>query len=69
MEDERLAVRAAAELAGVAVDTWRAYVTRGHAPVPDGVDSVFGRRYWLRSTVERWLQERPGQGARRDLSA
>jgi hypothetical protein len=69
MEDERLSVRAAAALAGVAVDTWRAYVTRRKAPQPDGIDETFGRRWWWRSTVLRWLEERPGQGSRSDLAS
>jgi hypothetical protein len=65
--DVRLSVSAAAELAGLKVDTWRAYVTRGKAPKPDGVDETFGRRYWFRSTVQGWLNSRPGRGARTDL--
>lgn len=63
----RLSTAAAAALAGVQIDTWRAYVTRGRAPKPDGVDETFGRRYWYRSTVQNWLSSRPGQGARTDL--
>lgn len=64
---ERLSVAAAAALAGVRIGTWRAYVWRNQAPPPDGKDEVFGRLYWLRETVECWLAERPGRGARTDL--
>jgi predicted DNA-binding transcriptional regulator AlpA len=61
----RLTTREAATLAGVAVSTWDSYVTRGYAPKPDG---RFGnQRYWKRSTVERWIANRPGRGARTDL--
>jgi hypothetical protein len=68
MPEERLSVIAAATLAGVKVDTWRSYVTRGQAPQPDGVDETFGRRYWLRSTVQHWVDNRPGQGKRTDIA-
>jgi hypothetical protein len=61
----RLTAREAADLAGVRPHTWDAYVTRGYAPEPDG---KFGnQRYWLRSTVENWLRNRPGRGTRTDL--
>jgi predicted DNA-binding transcriptional regulator AlpA len=57
---DRLATKEAAALAGVVVSTWEAYVTRGYAPQPDG---RFGnQRYWLRSTIEDWKANRPGQG-------
>lgn len=59
---------AAAKLAGLKTDTFRAYVTRQQAPQPDGVDETFGRRYWYRSTVQSWLDSRPGRGARTDLA-
>lgn len=62
---DRLTTKEAAALAGVAVSTWDAYVTRGYAPPADG---RFGKqRYWLRSTVEQWKTKRAGQGARTDL--
>jgi predicted DNA-binding transcriptional regulator AlpA len=63
---ERLTAKEAAALAGVAVSTWDAYLTRGYAPEPDG---WFGdQRWWLRSTVEEWKANRPGRGARTDLA-
>jgi transcriptional regulator with XRE-family HTH domain len=64
-ERQKVVAKEAAALAGVAVSTWTAYVTRGYAPKPDG---QFGRqRYWLRLTVEQWKANRAGQGARTDL--
>lgn len=65
---ERLSVSAAAKLAGLKTDTWRAYVTRGQAPKEDGIDETFGRKYWYRTTVETWMANRPGQGSRTDIS-
>lgn len=68
MSEERLSVAAAAKMAGLKTDTFRAYVTRGHAPQPDGIDEVFGRRYWYRATVQTWMDTRPGRGSRTDLA-
>lgn len=59
---ERLSVAAAAKLAGVKTDTWRSYVTRKQAPAPDGVDETFGRYFWYRSTVQKWIDSRPRAG-------
>lgn len=62
---DRLTTKEAAALAGVAVSTWEAYVSRDRAPAPDG---WFGhQRYWLLETVEAWKANRPGQGKRTDL--
>jgi DNA-binding transcriptional MerR regulator len=66
--EERLSVSAAAKRAGIKTDTFRAYVSRGLAPQPDGVDETFGRKYWYAATIDRWDAERPGRGARTDLS-
>ncbi|RCV51875.1 transcriptional regulator [Marinitenerispora sediminis] len=62
--DERLTADQAASLAGVRRDTWHSYVSRGQAPEPDG--RVGRTPWWWRSTVERYLDSRPGQGARTD---
>lgn len=63
--NDRLTTKEAAALAGVAVSTWEAYVSRHQAPQPDG---HFGRqRYWLPATIENWKANRPGQGKRTDL--
>jgi predicted DNA-binding transcriptional regulator AlpA len=61
---DRLTARECASLAGVKASTWDAYVTRGYAPPADG--RLGNQRWWLRSTVEQWMQSRPGQGARTD---
>jgi hypothetical protein len=78
---ERLTASAVAKRLGIAIDTWRAYVTRAEmerragrdrpnlAPPPDGVDEVFGQRWWYDSTIDEWLPRRPGRGARTDLPA
>lgn len=70
--DRKLYARDAAVLAGVTYDCWRGYVNRGQAPPPDGtdIDKKAGRlrRYWWDTTVQTWLDNRPGQGARTDLT-
>jgi hypothetical protein len=55
-----------AELIGVKVDTLNRY----RLPPRDGTDIEAGkaRPYWWLSTAERWIEERPGRGARTDLS-
>ena len=68
MSEERLSVSAAARLAGLKTDTFRAYVTRRNAPPYDGIDETFGKRYWFRSTIDAWMKTRPGRGARTDLA-
>lgn len=50
----------AAALAGVAVTTWDAYVSRGQAPQPDR--RLMGRPLWHEATVTAWLAQRPGRG-------
>lgn len=62
---QRLTAQQVADRAGVTASTLRAYIARGYAPKPDG---KFGRdSYWLEATIERWLTNRAGQGARTDL--
>ncbi len=65
-EPARLTNRQAAELAGIAPGTWRDYVARGYAPQPDGRLGV--TPWWWEGTVRAWLESRPGQGARTDLT-
>lgn len=60
-----LTVAEAASLAGVRPDTWTSYVSRGQAPAPDG--RLGSKPWWHRATVEQWIAERPGMGARTDL--
>ncbi|MFD3424295.1 hypothetical protein [Streptomyces decoyicus] len=69
-----VSIREAAEAAGVAPGTWRAYVARGQAPAADypagahgHVTAVFPGPWWRKSTVAAWVADRPGQGARTDL--
>jgi predicted DNA-binding transcriptional regulator AlpA len=64
---DRLSVSSAAKRANIATDTFRKYVRNNQAPQPDGIDETFGRRYWLVSTIDEWMNNRPGRGARRDL--
>ncbi|MBB6172155.1 putative DNA-binding transcriptional regulator AlpA [Nocardiopsis mwathae] len=66
MEQEKLTAEQAAAKAGVKLKTWHAYVSRGQAPQPDG---RMGRTpWWWASTVDEWIENRAGQGARTDLS-
>ena len=64
---ERLTVTQAAEMAGVTPSTWRSYVAREQAPKPDG---EFDKRtpWWWDSTVQSWVDNRPGRGRRRAVS-
>ena len=55
--DERLTVPQVAALLGVTTSTWRAYVTRGQAPEPDGRHSV-RVPWWWRSRIEQWQASR-----------
>lgn len=63
-EGPRLRTDEAAERAGVAPSTWRDYVARDRAPKPDG---HYDERspYWFESTVDDFMQHRPGRGRRR----
>lgn len=63
-----LTVEQCAELAGIGVSTWRAYVARGQAPAAlDGYDPATGKRRWDETAVRAWVDNRAGQGARTDL--
>lgn len=61
---ELIGNEAAAEYVGVSVNTWRPYVARGHAPPPDRREVKGGHAVpvWRKTTLDRWLRERPGQG-------
>lgn len=69
-ESPMLTASEAASLAGVAPATWRGQVARGQAPQPDDPDSdrPANRRTprWRRATIDTYLANRPGQGARTD---
>lgn len=49
-----------ADLVGIEPTSWRTYVSRGDAPRPD--DYVGATPLWRKSTIEKWMRERPGQG-------
>jgi predicted DNA-binding transcriptional regulator AlpA len=66
VSDDQLSTREVAALAGIEAPTLRAYVTRGQAPKPDG--RVGGSNWWWRSTIEQWLDNRPGPGWRHGIS-
>ena len=51
---------------GLAVGTVTAYDARGYLPAPD---ARVGRTYgWLPETIDEWNRNRPGRGARTDLT-
>lgn len=69
MEDtDRYGSHRAAAYVGEKPKTWTSYVSRRQAPQPDGYDQGLGRNYWLKATLDAWLKNRPGQGARTDLT-
>lgn len=54
----KLTTRAVAERLGIKGATWRAYVTRGQAPQPDGhIDAR--TPYWTSATIDEWKDHRP----------
>lgn len=59
--DDLLDTGDVAALVGVKPATIRQYAHRGDMPKPD---RIIGRSpAWRRSTIQRWLDTRPGQGA------
>jgi excisionase family DNA binding protein len=60
--DDLLTSHEAAQLVGVAPDTWRSWVHRGRAPA--AVTTVAGSPLWLRADVEQWMARRPRAGTR-----
>jgi hypothetical protein len=65
--DDSLYAEDVAALLKMGVATWRGYVARGQAPLPDGRD-VMGpnvRPYWSRGAIERFVAGRRGPGRRR----
>lgn len=72
---DRLYSADAAAYLGYPPATWRRYCAespqrRRQAPLPDGTDIDRGhaRPWWYRSTLDAWQADRPGRGARTDLS-
>jgi hypothetical protein len=73
-DDPLLTADAAAARAGIALMTWRAYISRGHprgnpAPRHDQYDPTTGEQLWRTSTVDAWIARRPGPGTRTDRQA
>lgn len=56
------------EVSGTAIkpDTFRSYSTRGQAPAPK--EKVGRTLLWDRREIEEWARNRPGRGARTDLT-
>ena len=55
--------------AGISKNTADSYRSGGYLPEPDALITSNGRvvRGWLPETVDAWLANRPGRGARTDL--
>lgn len=59
--------RPAAEYLGIARTTLNHYVHKGYGPEPEAErDQHTGRRIFLKSKLDHWKANRPGQGARTD---
>lgn len=65
--NELLTSARCAEVAGVSATTWTGYVARGRAPGP--ITHLNARTpLWDATEVQVWHDNRPGRGARTDLS-
>ncbi|WP_311208748.1 MULTISPECIES: hypothetical protein [unclassified Aeromicrobium] len=63
--DDLITASEAADMAKVDVETFRTYERRGYAPARV---KMFGRTpVYSRAAVRKWLETRPGAGARTDL--
>ena len=66
MGDDLIGNAAAAEHVGVTVSTWRAYVARGYAGVPQPyrrhVRGGHALPVWRRADLDAWQASRRGQG-------
>lgn len=55
-----------AQRLGITVGAWSGYVRKGLTPEPDAtIGRVSG---WLPATIDKWNANRPGRGARTDLT-
>lgn len=63
--DTYVATKEAATIAGIAVDTFTSYVSRGQAPAPDFKIGTI--KFYKLATLRKWMRTRPGEGARTDL--
>jgi hypothetical protein len=63
--DELIGNTAAAEYAGVSVNTWTPYVARGQAPKPvrREVRGGYAQPVWTKAQLDEWMANRPGVGA------
>jgi hypothetical protein len=69
MSQERWTADQCAAHAGITTSTWRDYVADHRAPAPlPGYDPHTGRKTWDATAVRSWHSQRPGQGARTDLT-
>jgi predicted DNA-binding transcriptional regulator AlpA len=69
MPNDEILAREAAEMAGIAVDTFYSYVNHRDPvtgePMPTAPAAVrqVGRiKFWNRAEVEQWIATRPGRG-------
>ncbi len=59
-----------AKMAGLSTLTIASYIRDGRLPEPDiwlGALTERPLRGWKKETIEHWLKNRPGRGARTDL--
>lgn len=64
-----LSLSGLAAAAGISVGTARSYSHQGRLPAPDAVigNGPSAVRGWTPATVQEWMANRPGRGARTDL--
>lgn len=59
--NELITAAEAAEIAGITPSTFRAYMARGQAGIPAGVE-IGDRRFYYRAEIEAWAATRPSHG-------
>lgn len=73
MEPEKfVGYKAAAEYLNIRRNTLSSYVTRGIGPKAEPepeADGQYNLPVFTRAELDRWRDERPGQGARTDLAS
>ena len=65
-----LSLRGVATYTGLSENTLKAYSQRGYMPAPDveiGTGEKVTANGWSTDTIDHWLANRPGRGARTDL--
>jgi len=60
MSGDQLTIAQVAEMTGLSAWTIRTYRVRGTLPKADGYLGV--TPWWYRSTIEKWIAERPTRG-------